>query len=140
MVDATKWEAHLDALEIQSERHRRIATEGALWGGLIECGFNTERVIVSDGTGQFAIRQHARCWVHAERLIHQTIPLNDQHREDIATVRNEMGTLYADLKRFQDHPVPALATPRRARLETIFTHQTRFQTLNQSTAQAFAPA
>ena len=34
--EVTRWEAHLDALGIESERHRRIATEGALLGGLME--------------------------------------------------------------------------------------------------------
>jgi len=42
------WEAHLDALGI--ERHRRIATEGALLGGLIEKGFALDLAIISGGT------------------------------------------------------------------------------------------
>jgi hypothetical protein len=78
------WEAHLDALGIASERHRRIATEGALLGGLIEKGFSPELAIVSDGAGQFAILLHALCWVHAERLVHKLIPLNERHRQDHA--------------------------------------------------------
>ncbi len=131
MLEASEWEAHLDALGIQDERHRRIATEGALLGGLIEGGFNPELVIVSDGAGQFAILLHALCWVHGERLVHKLIPLNDQHREDIANVRDDIWTLYADLKRFRDQPTPALATELEARFDTIFTQKTRFQTLNQ---------
>ena len=70
------WEAHLDALGIESERHRRIATEGALLGGLMEKGFSPEMAIISDGAGQFAILLHGLCWVHAERLVHKLIPLN----------------------------------------------------------------
>ena len=131
LLEAGEWEAHLDALGIQDERHRRIATEGALLGGLIEGGFNPELVIVSDGAGQFAILLHALCWVHAERLVHKLIPLNDQHREDIANVRDAIWTLYADLKRFRDHPTAALATELEARFDTLFTQKTRFQTLNQ---------
>ena len=131
IVDTLAWEELLDRLAIQTERHRRIATEGALLGGLIESGFNAERVIVSDGAGQFAILLHALCWVHAERLIHKTIPLNDQHREDIAKVRSELWTLYADLKHFCANPTPALATALEERFEAIFTQKTRFQTLNQ---------
>jgi hypothetical protein len=131
MQDTSEWEAHLDTLEIKDERHRRIATEGALLGGLIECGFNTELVIVSDGAGQFAILLHALCWVHAERLVHKLIPLNDQHREDIAKVRSEIWTLYADLKCFRDNPTPSAATELEARFDTIFTQKTRFETFNQ---------
>jgi hypothetical protein len=57
-------------LDITAERHRKIATEGALLGGLIDAGFSLDLVIVSDGAGQFTILLHALCWVHAERLVH----------------------------------------------------------------------
>jgi hypothetical protein len=48
----------------------RIASEGALWGGLTEAKILDGTVIFSDGAGQFAIGEHARCWVHMERQIH----------------------------------------------------------------------
>lgn len=125
------WEAHLDALGIESERHRRIATEGALLGGLIEKGFSPELVIVSDGAGQFAIWLHALCWVHAERLVHKLIPLNERHRQDQERVRGEIWDLYADLKAYRRHPDPAGAPALAARLNAIFTQRTSFATLNQ---------
>jgi hypothetical protein len=103
------WEAHLDALGIERERHRRIATEGALLGGLIAKGFALDLAIISDGAGQFAILLHALCWVHAERLVHKLIPLNDQHRQDRERVRGEIWDLYADRKADRRHPDPALA-------------------------------
>ena len=126
------WEAHLDALGIDSERHRRIATEGALLGGLIEKGFSPELVIVSDGAGQFAILLHALCWVHAERLVHKLIPLNERHRQDQERVRGEIWDLYADLKAYRRHPDPALAPALAARFDTIFTQRTTFATLSQT--------
>jgi hypothetical protein len=55
IAEVACWEEHLDALGIERERHRRIATEGALLGGLIEKGFSLDLAIVSDGAGQFAI-------------------------------------------------------------------------------------
>jgi len=117
---------------IEHERHRRIATEGALLGGLIEKGFSPELVIVSDGAGQFAILLHALCWVHAERLVHKLIPLNDQHRQDQARVRGEIWDLYADLKAYRSHPDAALAPELAARFDAIFTQRTSFATLNQT--------
>ncbi len=131
ITNALAWEKQLDSLAISNERHRRIATEGALLGGLIANGFNPELIIVSDGAGQFAILQHALCWVHAERLIHKLIPLNEPHREDIARVRSDLWDLYADLKRFRDHPLPELSVELEARFDTIFSQKTSFQTLNQ---------
>jgi hypothetical protein len=112
------WEDHLDALGITCERHRRIATEGALLGGLIEKGFSPELAIISDGAGQFAILLHALCWVHAERLVHKLIPLNERHRQDQERVRGEIWDLYADLKAYRRHPDPALAPALTARSES----------------------
>ena len=126
------WEAHLDALGIESERHRRIATEGALLGGLMEKGFSPELAIVSDGAGQFAILLHALCWVHAERLVHKLIPLNERHRQDQERVRSEIWDLYADLKAYRRHPDAALAPALAARFDAIFTRHTSFATLNQT--------
>jgi len=126
------WEEHLKALGITKERHRRIATEGALLGGLLAKGLSRELVIVSDGAGQFAILLHALCWVHAERLIHTLIPLNERQRLDQERVRDEIWTLYADLKVYQRTPDPAAVADLRARFEAIFSQKTSFATLNQT--------
>ena len=37
-------------------------------------------MIVSDDAGQFAVGQHALCWVHAERLVHKLDTFTDLHR------------------------------------------------------------
>jgi hypothetical protein len=125
------WEKHLDDLGIATERHRRIATEGALLGGLLAKGLSRNLVIISDGAGQFAILLHALCWVHAERLIHKLIPLNAQQRQDQERVRGELWSLYADLKAYQHTPDPAAIAALRARFEALFTQKTSFATLNQ---------
>lgn len=124
------WEAHLQILDITQERHQRIATEGALLGGLLAKGLSRDLVIVSDGAGQFAILLHALCWVHAERLIHKLIPLKDGHREDQQRVRDELWTLYADLKAYQCNPDPEAIDGLVARFEALFTQKTSWATLN----------
>jgi hypothetical protein len=126
------WEAHLDALGIERERHRRIATEGALLGGLIEKGFSLDLMVVSDGAGQFAILLHALCWVHAERLVHKLIPLNEQHRQDQERVRGEIWELYTNLKAYRRDPDPTLAPALEARYDAIFSQRTSFATLNRT--------
>lgn len=126
------WEAHLDALGIVSVRHRRIATEGALLGGLIQMGFSLDLAIISDGAGQFAILLHALCWVHAERLVHKLIPLNDHQRADQARVRGEIWDLYADLKAYRRNPDPALRPSLEERFDTIFTQHTSYTTLDRT--------
>ncbi|NEV65470.1 IS66 family transposase, partial [Thiorhodococcus minor] len=104
----------------------------ALLGGLLAKGLSRELAIVSDGAGQFAILLHALCWVHAERLIHKLIPLNERQRQDQARVRDEIWTLYADLKAYQRAPDTAAVADLRTRFETIFSQKTSFATLNQT--------
>ena len=126
------WLQHLDALSVKSERHVRIATEGALLGGLQEKGLNPELAIISDGAGQFAILLHGLCWIHAERLIHKLLPVNDRQREAVALVRDQIWSLYADLKSYQAHPDPAQILEFESRFTTIFTQHTAYATLNQT--------
>jgi hypothetical protein len=127
-----KWQHHLDALGIKGERHVRIATEGALLGGLLEKGLNPELAIISDGAGQFAIRLHGLCWIHAERLIHKLIPVNDQQREAIVQVRDQIWSFYADLKAYKAQPVPARIPEFESRFTAIFTQRTAYATLDQT--------
>lgn len=132
IVGVAAWSAHLDALGITGVRHRRIATEGALLGGLIAKGFALDLAIISDGAGQFAILLHGLCWIHAERLVHKLIPLNERHRADQARVRGQIWDLYADLKAYRITPDPALRPTLEARFDAIFTQRTSFETLNQT--------
>jgi hypothetical protein len=98
----------------------------------LEKGLSRDLVIVSDGAGQFAILLHALCWVHAERLIHTLIPLNERHRLDQQRVRDEIWALYADLKAYRCDPDPAAVAGLRARFEAIFSQKTAWATLNQT--------
>lgn len=132
VVDAAKWEAHLDALGISKARHRRMATEGALLGNVMHQGKCRELVIVSDAAGQFNILLHALCWVHAERLVHTLIPLNDGHREDIAKVRGDIWAFYANLKHYKLQPTAAQKKTLDSRFDEIFRQKTRYQLLNQT--------
>ena len=126
-----QWEKHLSALGIIKERHRRIATEGALMGSVLEHGLSPDLVILSDDAGQFNVLIHALCWVHAERLVHKLIPLNEAHREDIARVRSQIWSLYADLKAYKARPSVAAKVELKNRFDTVFTQKTRYETLNQ---------
>ncbi|BCU07176.1 IS66 family transposase [Allochromatium tepidum] len=130
LTTTTAWEAHLQTLGITQERHQRIATEGALLGGVLAKGLSRELVIVSDGAGQFAILLHALCWVHAERRIHTLIPLNERHRQDQQRVRAQLWALYADLKAYRCDPDPDAIAGLRARFKALFTQKTSWATLN----------
>ncbi len=127
---ALDWNKHLDSLDIKGDRHVQIATEGALLGSLLEKGFNPELVILSDGAGQFAILLHALCWIHAERLIHKLIPVNDQQRQAIALVRDQVWTLYAELKAYKVQPKLDQVAPLEQRFDATFSQSTGYETLD----------
>ena len=84
VVSCAAWMAHLEDLGIATlEVHPdpvRIATEGALWGSVVDRGFLRETVIVGDDAGQFNVGHHVLCWVHAERLIHKLTGFNECQR------------------------------------------------------------
>jgi hypothetical protein len=126
------WEQLLGALSIDKPRHCRIATEGALLGSVLEHGLCDDLVIVSDDAGQFNVLLHALCWVHAERLIHKLIPLNDTHRNDTARVRGQVWALYKELKAYKLQPDDAKRETLARQFDVIFTQQTSFATLNRT--------
>ncbi len=77
-ADQCAWWHHLDGLGVNTPRYRNIATEGALLGSLKRHGVAAHlAIIISDDAGQFNVRIHGLCWVHAERLVHKMLPLNE---------------------------------------------------------------
>lgn len=132
LANEEDWSALLDTLAITNSNHRRIATEGALLGSVLRHGLCDDLVIVSDGAGQFNILLHALCWVHTERLIHKMLPLNDQHRAEIAMIRGQIWNLYAELKQYKEQPDQSARKELSVKFDAIFTQKTSYQTLNQT--------
>ena len=85
-----------------------IATEGAIWGSVHAHDFLRDAVVLSDDAGQFAVGQHALCWVHAERLVHKLDTFTDRNRAAQQKVRKLIWDFYADLKVFQTIPISAV--------------------------------
>ncbi|MFL9989571.1 hypothetical protein [Paraburkholderia sediminicola] len=56
--------------------------------------------------------------------------MNDQHREDIARVRSEIWSLYADLKDYKLHPAIKRKRELQRRFDAVFIQKTRYATLN----------
>lgn len=119
----------MDALGMHVQRYRRIATEGALLGSLKGLHIAENLAIISDDAGQFNVLTHGLCWVHAERLVHKMLPLNDQHRIDIARVRGQIWDLYADLKSYKARPTEERKDELKKRFDAIFTQKTSYTSL-----------
>ena len=131
-ADKATWDKQLKQLNITDERHIRIATEGALIGALLHKGDVETLAIISDGAGQFAVFQHGLCWVHAERLIHTLLPMNDTHKQAVEDVREQIWTLYRELKLYKLNPCPKQAEVISSNFDDIFQQKTAYITLNRS--------
>ena len=131
-AEPSGWAAHLQTLGLTAERHRRIATEGALVASLLTHGVAPELVIVSDDAGQFNVAGflHARCWIHAERTIHTLLPFSDAQRTAQAAVRDQIWRFYHELKAFKVTPREESKRTRGARFDAMFTQRTGFQSRN----------
>jgi hypothetical protein len=130
--DEQAWTDHLQRLGIHQERHSRIATEGALLGNLIEQGFPSDLVILSDDAGQFNVLSHALCWVHANRVFQRILPLNDRHAKEIAWVHAQIWAIHADLKQYKRQQTAALKAAITAHFDELCRTKTSFATLNQA--------
>src|SRR4051794_27884002 len=131
-ADEAAWLDHLRRLGITDMEVNpepvRIATEGALWGAIKAHGLLPDTVVVSDDAGQFALEDHALCWVHTERLIHKLDTFTDQQYAAQQRLRALVWWFYADLKAYRRDPDPRAAL--RARFDRIFPRRTRFATLD----------
>ena len=127
-TDEAAWQARLKELEITTERHVRIATEGALLGQIIEQGVSPKLVVLSDGAPQFDVLVHASCWVHAERPLARAIPCNEAHRVAIEQVREQIWELYKDLKGYQKKPDVTAKASLETRFDTLVNQKTDYPT------------
>ena len=126
--DEAAWRAHLTRLGLDRQTivldPVTIATEGALWGAVVQHGLLQDAVIVSDDAGQFRVGTHALCWVHAERLVHKLIPTTPSQAVVIAQQRERIWELYGDLKAYARAPCERAAADLRVRFDQIFTTST----------------
>jgi hypothetical protein len=129
-TSSEEWNSNLKILGITDIRHIRIATEGALIGGLIENGLNPDLAILSDDAGQFNILLHALCWVHAERTIHKIVPYTAEQRSALLSTLDKIWKLYADLKAYKENPIAENKIELEKRFDEIFLEKPSFITLN----------
>ncbi len=140
--DRTAWAAHLERQGITALRVTpdpvRLATEGALWGAIKAHGLLPETVIVSDDAGQFALGEHALCWVLAERLVHKLETFTDQQRATQAYIRDLIWWFYADLKAYRREPSRRRRAELRIRFDRIFRRRTGFVMLDRLLERLYA--
>ena len=132
--EAGKWLGFLCSIGLIEKNqigHIRTLTEAILMGALYDQEICQNLIIISDGAGQFNILLHALCWVHTERLIHKMVPLNDQHRQEIAMIRGQIWDLYRSLKHYKQNPNEEDKIKIEKVFDDIFEQKTSYELLNQ---------
>jgi len=126
----TRWNNFLKRNKIKTDRHKRIATEGALLGSVTYHGFNPELAIISDDAGQFKVFLHGLCWIHAERGIQKIVGFNDHQNQLLEKAKTDIWKLYRDLKKYRRNPSETKKQKLKDRFNNLFTCKTGFATLD----------
>ena len=87
-------------------------------------------VVISDDAGQFNILNHGLCWIHAERTLNKLIPPNEEKRQTLKNVKEQIWDFYDALKAYKDCPDETKKAQLEDRFEEIFTQKTNYQMLN----------
>jgi hypothetical protein len=125
------WLSFLKSVEIQSDLHVRISTEGSLIGSIIHHGFNDNMAIISDDAGQFNVFLHGLCWVHAERNIASLIPCTVEQAEIQESVKAQVWELYSGLKDYRLNPDENDRLRLEKQFDEIFSRRTGYATMDQ---------
>jgi hypothetical protein len=88
----------LNEIGIGNKKHRLACLEAGLVGFIQETQLKPGQVLLSDRAGQFAILNHAGCWVHMERPLRKLIAVNREIELEIQQVREAIWSLYVQVK------------------------------------------
>jgi hypothetical protein len=126
------WQRQLNAWEIHAEEPRRIVTEAALFGTLMQHQLYLGQPLLSDDAGQFKIPGllHALCWLHAERSLKKLLAMNPREQEAIDRVRDAVWKYYQRLRAYRESPTPRRKAALARDFEQLFTRRTGFLDLN----------
>ena len=126
----TRWNNFLKRQRIKTDRHHRIATEGALIGSITHHGFNPDLAIISDDAGQFKVFLHGLCWIHAERAIQKLVGYSDRQNKLLEKIKTDIWKLYRALKKYRHNPSESQKLKLETRFDNIFTRKTGFASLD----------
>ena len=88
----------LNDLGIGSKKLRLQCLEAGLIGFISETILKPGQVLLSDRAGQFAIFNHAACWVHMERPLRKLKVATYEAEKDLKRVREAIWILYEKVK------------------------------------------
>ena len=84
----------LNVLGLKGKKLRQQCVEAALVGFIQTTILKPNQIFMSDRAGQFALFDHAACWIHMERPLRKIICTNDQVEQELKAVRHIIWDLY----------------------------------------------
>lgn len=88
----------LTSLKLYGKKLRSQCVEAALVGFISEEILKEGQVLLSDRAGQFAVFDHAGCWVHMERPLRKVRASSESVQKELNEVREAVWRLYRTLK------------------------------------------
>ena len=88
----------LNSLGIEDKKLRRQCLEAGLVGFVSETILKPGQVLLSDRAGQFAVFDHAGCWVHMERPLRKLECAAPEAERELEQVREAIWILYEKVK------------------------------------------
>lgn len=88
----------LNHLGVENKKLRLQCLEAGLVGFISESILRPGQVLLSDRAGQFAVFDHAGCWVHMERPLRKLAVATPEAERELAQVRGAIWDLYDKLK------------------------------------------
>jgi len=88
----------LNQIGLNAKKIRQHCMEAGLVGFITSTILKPGQVLLSDRAGQFAIFDHAGCWIHMERPLRKIICTSQIIEQQLASVRSAIWTLYKTLK------------------------------------------
>ena len=85
-----------------------------------------------DAAGQFNMLLHILCWIHAERTIKKQIGFNEEQRQALDGMLDQIWDFYRELKSYKLAPSSDRAMALTKRFDEIFLSQTCYVSLNKA--------
>ena len=90
----------LNRLNLRGKKLRAHCVEGAIVGFISEEILKKDQVLLSDRAGQFALFNHAACWIHMERPLRKIVASSELVEKELDEVRGVIWELYKELKEY----------------------------------------
>lgn len=110
----------LESLKVKNKTFRLLCIEAGLIGFITATLLRSDQVLISDRAGQFAILDHAACWVHMERPLRKLNVTTDPLKLMLDKVRGMIWDLYEKVKIAAATPSGAEAESQKAEINTLY--------------------